>query len=219
MKERVAHGMFIAAALAASTGCVSWQSGDVRTLPDPLFGPDHRAPGARKPLPVVLSVSFDAIGVDLDSKARSKSVDRILSMAHEVFDQGDQFVLRDGREGQDYALAVDVTDDASPNIALAVLSGLTLTMLPAVASDDFTITASLQSPDGKDLGRRRIRQKMTTLIQFFTIFGMPFAAPSSVEKELWIGVFRDVALWTRDAIAQKAAAPAAAPIAQASLGR
>lgn len=214
MRTRALPGILITVALAAPTGCVAWQSGDVRTLPDPLFGPEHRAAGARKPVPLVLSVSYDATGVDMDRGARTKRVDLLLSRAHDVFDDGDQFDLKDAQEGHDYALAVDVMDEAWPNTALAVVSGLTLTVIPAVSWDTFTITATLRSPDGSQLGHRQIRQEETMLVQLFTIFGMPFAAPTNVDQKLWIGVFRDLALWTRDTIARKVDVLPAASSAQ-----
>jgi hypothetical protein len=120
----------------------------------------------------------------------------------------DQFTIG-WTQGPDYALSVDVLDDGSPNIPLAVLSGLTLTVLPAVAVDDFTVTARLLAPDGKAIGDRVLRQKMTTLIQLFMVFGMPAASPRTVEKDLFVGVFRDVALWTRDSVVKHRAGEAA----------
>lgn len=197
---------------AASTGCISWQSGDVRTLPEPLFGAD-KAPAAEKLIPLTLNVRYDAYNVDVEPAARTKAIDNIEGWARQVLQSEDQFSFG-WASGPAYALSVDVVDDASPNVMLAVLSGVTLTVLPAVAVDDFTITARLKAPDGKPLGKHVVRQKMTTLIQLFMIFGMPVATPRTVEKELFEGVFRDVGLWTRDAVVKHKAGAAAPPPAQ-----
>ncbi len=92
--------------------------------------------------------------------------------------------VRPGMAAGGGELQVDVTivNRGDPNIGLAVLSGLTLTLLPAVATDNFTMRTAVRNPEGTVLAEVEHGDAMTTWIQLFLVFGTIAASPNSVAE-------------------------------------
>lgn len=80
---------------------------------------------------------------------------------------------------------LDVTIENSGNVAVAALtgalSGLTLTVLPGYAHDEYTLTATLTKGEAK-VKSYRYTAGVTTWIELFLVFGMPFKESEVVEK-------------------------------------
>lgn len=187
----------------AVTGCISWQTGDARSVPDPLFVENDALWGASDKVSVGFAATYEIVGQPyLDLRGRERIFENITDVAQRAFSQSDHLVLATSSEDWDYLLYVDVRErgDADLAVLLGVVSGVTLAVLPAWETHDYTVTARLRTRYGRRLGEHVVRQKRTTLIQLFTVVAMPFADPGTVEKRMWNGVFRDVALWTNDTI-------------------
>lgn len=88
------------------------------------------------------------------------------------------------RSASDRHIVVDLENDASPRLWLAVLSGLTLTVLPAVGTDRFTIRARVMQ-DGRVRAEKTWKQKHHFVVQLFLVFGMPAAFPLKVLARRW----------------------------------
>jgi len=159
--------------------------------------------------------SYSAMGIPVEPQAKELQEKMIAALKErggfaiaESLDEDDKEWERKGKEGgqapdePEYTLKVTVANEGNPRIWMAVISGITLTILPAVASDYFTIDVALSHRDGRTLGKQQIKQDVTTLIQFFMLFGMPFAHPGKAINSMWEEVTVEVADWCRVLVAK-----------------
>jgi hypothetical protein len=80
---------------------------------------------------------------------------------------------------------VRVVDTGNANPALAFISGLTLTLLPAKASDRVTLHTEFKNAKGELLATIEKSESLDTWIQLFLVFAMPFHLPKSEVRELF----------------------------------
>ncbi|TGK31008.1 hypothetical protein EHQ12_02895 [Leptospira gomenensis] len=83
----------------------------------------------------------------------------------------------------DYRLEVIVEDRGEANVALAVLTGLTLFLFPSTASDHFKVTLNVADKKGNKLGTVVKEEKIVLWQQILLLFGLPFFYPPSVAKQ------------------------------------
>ena len=82
-----------------------------------------------------------------------------------------------GAEGTDLRSEVHVRDFVQYRKALAIISGLTLTLFPATGHDKFVVRARILDKDGQTLQTIEKTETINLWIQFFLIFIMPFNWP------------------------------------------
>lgn len=89
------------------------------------------------------------------------------------------------QQGAGGAYHLDVSIENSGNIGVALLtgalSGLTLTILPGYAHDEYTMTAVL-TKGGQKVKSYKYTADVTTWIELFLVFGMPFRESEVIEK-------------------------------------
>jgi hypothetical protein len=83
----------------------------------------------------------------------------------------------------DLVAEIEIVDRGEANFAMAFLSGLTFTILPSTAWDEFTVSTVFKDQDGNVLGEYENRERVTMWIQLLLILGMPFAFPGSVASD------------------------------------
>lgn len=192
------HGSRRAAALTAlvllsgSLGaCVSWHSGELRDVP----WPPPAELRAEQPPKLALEIRFDT---SASHTYESGGVTQLLDVAIPTIEESGLFEVATRREA-DYHLQVKVFDDAHPRLGLAILSGITLTLFPAVASDYYTIEAVLKDRAGRVIAERRTEETVTTMIQLFMLFGLPFAPPGRAGEAMLHMLWQDLVTWAWEA--------------------
>ena len=145
-------------------GCASFRSGDVQAHPSA-----RAAAAAEQP-----TVSYDFKFLTRGNEnlpatgMMSPVVDKELKLSG----------IRESHQptpGQPHVkIVVDNTGPIGAALVTGLFSGLTLTILPGYARDDFQMTAVV-TRDGKELKRYEYNDSVTTWIEFFLVFGMPFS--------------------------------------------
>ncbi|EPG75382.1 hypothetical protein LEP1GSC058_2330 [Leptospira fainei serovar Hurstbridge str. BUT 6] len=90
-------------------------------------------------------------------------------------------------DNTDLKLRVEALNEGGGEIyqVMAFISGLTFTILPALAPDHFTLTYTFKDKNDK-IKKQYIRKAtFNTWIQLFLIFAMPFKSP---KKEIYEGI-------------------------------
>jgi hypothetical protein len=184
---------------ALQGGCVSWHGGAAREI-DPF--PTAAMQGAPR-RSLWLDVEYRVGGVrDLfyPEEKRDRFRERLLKVGHELLYESKRFGT--GLPNISYHLHVKSVNSGNPNRGLAVLSGLTLLVIPAVATDYYDIEATLRDPFGRTIAVRRLRQELTTVFQVLMLFGMPFANPWQVQHRMWTSIFQDLFVFCDEEISR-----------------
>jgi hypothetical protein len=92
--------------------------------------------------------------------------------------------VRIGAADTDLRAEIHMLDRGEASIAMALLSGLTLTLIPTKAEDEMVMKTTLKNKAGRQLGVYEKKETVSTWIQFFLIFMMPFYSPGSVVQEV-----------------------------------
>lgn len=185
----------------SASGCIAFHSGDARLI-DP-YPPEALQAKPAKPKTVAMETRYQLVGMTTTDSMRQSAVDNIEGWAENIISETGYFRYSVDKKTADYVLVMNVRDDGEPNVGLAMLSGFTLTIIPAFATDAFTITCELRDHAGNNIGERRIKQKMTTVIQLLMMFGTPFASPKQVSERMWRQVLQDVTVWMNETIEQR----------------
>jgi len=175
------------------SGCVSWYSGSARRI-DPFPTPEF-ASYQGQPRKIGIDLTLQQVGAYTSIEARQNTKDLLNGLTQDIFEKTGYFRLSLDNRNAQYILRLHVRDDVSASIPMAILSGLTFTMIPTWATDEFTIMAELQDSSGNPLAEKRIKEELHTLFQFFMIFGTPFSHPMDELESLWRDVSRDLAVW------------------------
>ena len=148
--------------VALSAGCVSFRGGD--DLP--------RAPIARTASapPLSYELTWTTFGTPNPGGAK----DALPPLEEELRESGAFADVKAG-SGTPYHLDVKVNNSGNLGVALLLgtLSGLTLTILPGYARDDYEMVAVL-TKNGSEVKRYRYEESVSTWTEFFLVFGMPF---------------------------------------------
>ena len=192
------------------SGCIAIHSGDARLF-DP-YPPQALQAKQAKPVTIAMETRYQLVGMATTDSMRQSVVDNIEGLAEDIINETGYFRYAVDKKTADYVLVMNVRDDGEPNLGLAFLSGLTLTILPAFAKDSFTITCELRNQANNKIGERKIKQEVITIIQFLMLFGTPFASPNQVIKQMWQQVLQDVTVWMNETIIQERTPSVAVPV-------
>jgi hypothetical protein len=203
----------VLAALVA-TGCISTQSGNARLFE--AYPPAEMTAGKQTAsrVPVGAELTWRALGQPVDAGQPNSLPGKFKQKLVTAFEETGVFVFNPDKVGNEhYTLTLTVDNNGKMGLAIltAVFCGLTLTVLPAFAIDEFKIVAELRDRSGTVIGKRRLDHKMTTVIEFFMLFGMPFASPFHASSKMLTVLSRDLAVWTWETIKNPTAAPPPPP--------
>ena len=112
------------------SGCMAFQSNDARKYNS--FPPSNIQ--ALKELNTMhIATRYQVVGMNVSEDARQSSVDNIEGWIEDKLDQTGVFIVHPDAETADYRLSIRIRDDADPNLGMAVLTGLTLYIIPSTA--------------------------------------------------------------------------------------
>jgi hypothetical protein len=210
MRKSMNHSRIVVTVLAAGLsqlGCIAWQGGMARKIdPFPTATMQKKTPAS-----IAIDVTFSVVALNPPLAALARAAAELRGKAMSVAARSRRFVPSTMPQTADYHLTLQIRDEGSPNVALAYLSGLTLTVFPAWASDDYDIVATLQDRTGQVVGTYHLQQSVTMFVELLMIFGMPFASPASANERLWNQVFEDVFTFCDEQIGRQGAAPPPGP--------
>jgi hypothetical protein len=83
--------------------------------------------------------------------------------------------------GTDLIANVDIAHEGRGSMGAAMLSGLTMTLIPVTASDRFTVTTEFTTGNGRRLGSVEVSEENKAWIQLFLLFAMPFRGALDLE--------------------------------------
>jgi hypothetical protein len=174
------------------SGCIAWSSGPVPETP--VAGAER----VRADLSLHTAFQADIAGVTLSEDQEKKASKEIEEIIAEVFSKSGRYRVDQGTAG--YTLEVDITDSGNPNTMLALISGATLGVIPAWATDSYVTDVRLLDATNETLKSTRFVHDQTVLIQILLLPAMPFAFPGSVNKRMWRNVSQQMMVWTDNAI-------------------
>lgn len=88
--------------------------------------------------------------------------------------------VQPGRGAADRNVEVEIRQHLDENLGLAVLTGLTLTLIPSVSRNEFTVKTTVRDAEGNTLGEINKSEGVNTWIQLFMVFPMITNFPAPV---------------------------------------
>jgi hypothetical protein len=178
----------VALVLATSNGCASFRIGH---LEPPTEWPPKSADAGKKSIALLVSGTLNINGKEqvMPTAVLHKWQKRI-AIAYK--DSGLFSEVRFGLVEADYKADVAILDRGEFIQAMALLSGLTLTLIPDKAYDEFVVQTTVRDREGKTVGVFEKTDGMSSWIQLFLIFAMPFNTPSSVFDEVAYDIHRAI---------------------------
>lgn len=78
------------------------------------------------------------------------------------------------KQAADLYITIDISNHERSNLFSAVLTGLTLFVIPTRATNELTMETTFKDVDGKVLGRIKKQETITTWMQLLMVFALPF---------------------------------------------
>ncbi|NOY48046.1 MAG: hypothetical protein GXO84_07615 [Chlorobi bacterium] len=184
MKSKRVYLNFII--LLIFSGCASFKGNKLPPIASmPQMSPD------KKKYSVFLDVNFYTQSRDPHSSPIENIPGKIelLDIVELVTDEANlfsSFTLDKVKNRQtDYTIKMDMLNygDFKAAGCLGMISGLTLTIIPAAVTDYYRLTAKVIDSNGKEIKTYILEDHITTVIQTFMLFVYPFKSPSRVSKE------------------------------------
>ena len=185
----------VAAAALAGVGCAGFRGGG---LDETREWPPSTAPGAKKP-----SLSLSLVGkAQLNGKPLALTPATIATWhrwSQEAYVSSGLFseVLPPGAPS-DLVAEIEATDTGSGSMALAVISGLTLTIIPCRSKDEFGWKTTLKDKAGNVRGVIEKKEASIMWIELLLIFVFPFSSPASTTHEVLTDLNRATILDARE---------------------
>ena len=101
-------------------------------------------------------------------------------------------------------MRIHVVDQGSPGTTLipAILTGLTLYVIPSWSTQNYTTSVELQDDAGNPIASKTYEHRLRMVQQLFLAFGMPFAGVERRYDQMWDAVLKDAAVWTVETLAR-----------------
>ncbi len=175
MRPRV-HGLAAALVAVGCSGCIAVVKGNYSGAlrPEGLVC----APTVSVSATLTLTVS----GAQLGSGALRSSHDKLQAAVRSRLTEHACLRWSDDPGAADLHLDIRLHEHLNPRLWMAVLSGLTLTLVPAVATSRGTATVKVLRGETV-LAARTWQDRSQLWFQMFLVFAMPAAAPRKVAEE------------------------------------
>ena len=182
------------------TGCMAFQTNDARQF---TSFPPSEIPAKDARIGLHMEATYQVVGMGATNDARQSVVDNITGWAENYLEQTGVFHVQADKNTADYRLVIRVRDDAEPNAGFAILTGLTLYILPSMASDNFTTDVELIDAEGNQVSEKQFKHQVKLVQQLFLIFGAPFATIGNVSEQMWQEILQDVSVWAAESVSVK----------------
>ena len=164
--------------LSCVWGCAAWRAGQLSPV-----SPWPPSPAASKPS-ISVALSGQAIVNGSEQEVNSRFLDIWREQALKAYQDSGLFSsVATGLGDTDLRAEVKVLDRGDANLALALLSGFTMTMIPSRTTDEFIVRTAIKDRGGNTLGTFEKQEAISTWIQLFMVFAMPGNFPGSVAKQ------------------------------------
>jgi hypothetical protein len=173
----------VSVAFVLNTACAGFRGGE---LPETQPWPPSFAAAKKKTVSLVLSPKSSSVvnGQTIDPPPNMMTKWR--EFTEETYKDSQLFSAVLGESlPADLRAEVRVTDEGNFSRAAAVFSGLTLTLIPANAVDHFTLHTDFKNAQGQVLASIEKKDSMSTWIELFLIFVLPFKSPASVSESVF----------------------------------
>ncbi len=180
--------------LAATTlpGCaIAFHNGNIDGV-EPFPPASAVTCNTAKPVTVALDTRYQVVGMSTTDDVRQSAVDNIEAHAEDVFTRIPCFRWSADPTNADLVVDLRIRDDANPRLGLAMLSGFTLMIVPARATDSYTLTAEIKK-HGTVVDTVSHKEQFDTWLHLLAGFGYPFAGPKKVSDAMWEDYFEEIA--------------------------
>lgn len=182
-------------ATTTAPGCaIAFHDGNINGV-DPFPPVSAVACNSAKPVTVALETRYQVVGMSTTDDVRQSAVDNIEAHAEDVFTRVPCFRWSADPANADLVVDLRIRDDANPRLGLALLSGFTLMIVPARATDSYTLTAEIKKR-GTVVDTVSHKEQLDTWLHLLAGFGYPFASPKKVSDDMWEDYFEEIAART-----------------------
>ena len=168
-----------------AAGCASFRGGEIpETKPWP-----PASPAAKKTLS--LAVTGSTLLNNTPGDASPQMLTKWREFTEQAYKESSQFsAVLPETAAADIKAEVKIVNSGNPNLGLAFISGLTLTLIPAKATDYFTVHTDFKNSRGDVLASIEKKDHMDTWIELFLIVVTPFNWPNSVAGDVLTDISR-----------------------------
>ncbi|HEU0007874.1 MAG TPA: hypothetical protein VLA67_11375 [Nitrospiraceae bacterium] len=191
---RIGCVLVVSLAWSLASGCAAFRGGEAQP---PTLWPLSKEPGKQS---ISLLISGEAIvnGQKADvNQLRLNAFKRTAEKAY--LDSGLFSDVKIGAAETDLQAEIHLISRSETNTGMAVLSGFTLTLIPAKGEREYVLKTILKNKEGQALGTLEQKEPMTNWMQFFLIFIMPFNWPSTVATEIFYDLNRTTVIQAHSA--------------------
>jgi hypothetical protein len=161
-----------------SSGCASFR--DSNLPPVSQWPPLNAAKGKSICIIVSGESTFNGKEQEVTFKLRNFWRDQV-AKAYE--DSGLFSEVKTYMSDTDLKAEIKIIDHNERNIGSAILTGLTLYLMPSKGTDELIVKTTIKNKVGNTLGVYEKSERVTTWLQLFLIFAMPFNFPGPVYEE------------------------------------
>ena len=173
MGNKVSVWITLCAALASSA-CAAFRGGELGEV-----GQLQAAGDAKKSVAVVLTASTHINGKAQDANAQF--IQKWTEVALKTYGDSGLFAsVTPGLADADVRAEISLDDSGNASLPLAFLTGLTLYVIPAKATDNFTLKTVFKDRAGRVLGSYEKRESVTLWLHLFMLPVFPFKSPGAV---------------------------------------
>lgn len=161
-----------------SSGCASFRSSNLPSVSQ--WPPRYATKG--KSICIIVSVERTFNGKEQEVTFRSLNFrkEQVVTLYK---DSGLFSEVETGMSDTDLKAEIKIIDRNKRDIGLTILTGLTLYLMPSKGTDELIVKTTIKNKDGNTLGMYEKSEIVTSWVQLFLIFAMPFNFPGSVYEE------------------------------------
>jgi hypothetical protein len=183
--RKISFALVLVLGVLSLSGCAAFRWGE--DLP-PVLWPISKEPG-KQSISLLVTGEGSFNGASQDAQRAIATWQEAAARAYK--DSGLFSDVKIGAAETDLRAEIHFIDRGQGNLALAVISGLTMTVIPAKGQDEFTVKTTLKNKAGQDLGTFEKKDTVSRWFQLFLIFLMPYNWPNTVVTELLYDLNRD----------------------------
>lgn len=161
--------MLAVVATLSLTGCMTYSHNQLAAVEQwPLAAAEKAKPSTY----VKVQAEYAFNGTPSPSNA---NLERLETIVKDTFVSSDRFGrVTTQQERSDLYVTATLKNEEEGSQALAVISGLTLMVLPATADNTLTLELAFRSGEDQLLGKVAVQEKITTWMHVLLIFALPF---------------------------------------------
>lgn len=175
--QSISRAVVVIIASIVLSGCAAFRSGEAKPL-EPWSAPTQR--GSQS---ISLVITGEAVVNGALQDAPQRMIQAWQEEAKRAYEDSGVFsYVQVGAGDTDLRAEVHIVDRGEASMGLAMLSGLTLMLLPANGYDELTVSVTFKDRAGTPIGTYEKKERITFWIELFLVFVTPFKSPNSVAR-------------------------------------